>query len=141
MSDTSAFAVIEARHSGVYQAPANVLALRRAAAAAGLIWLDMPLAAVNNKQQFLALCKLQMKLPPHFGENWDALADCLRDFEWLKAKGYVLHLSDGARFAKASAGDYQTALAVLGEAAEFWKSKKTPFVVLVEGAGDLPLFK
>lgn len=136
----SAAPTFDAKRSGIYGAPASVQALHQAAIAAGLVWLDMPLAAVTNKDQFLKLAKKQMKLPAHFGENWDALADCLRDFAWLKAKGYVLHLTDGGKFAKAAPDDYQTALDVLGEAAAFWKTKKTPFVVLVAGAKDLPAF-
>lgn len=137
----SATPVIEAKRSGVYRAPASMDALRKAATAAGLIWLEMPLAAVTDKQQFLAVCKKQMKLPPHFGDNWDALADCLRDFEWLKSEGYVLHLNSGEKFAQAAPGDYQTALAVLAEAATFWRDKGTPFVVFVDGAKDLPAYK
>ena len=136
----SASPTINANRSGLYCAPASVASLRKSAAAAGLTWLDMPLAAVNDKMQFLALCKTQMKLPAHFGENWDALAECLRDFEWLKSRGYVLHLSDGEAFAKAAADDYQTALDVLAEAAAFWKGKGTPFVVLVDGARTLPVY-
>lgn len=131
---------IDARRSGIYRAPARVDALRKTAAADGLVWLAMPLNAVTNKDQFLALAKKQMKLPPHFGDNWDALADCLRDFEWLNAKGYVLHLTDGEKFAKGAPDDYQTALDVLAEAAAFWKGKATPFLVLVGGAKDLPVF-
>jgi RNAse (barnase) inhibitor barstar len=131
---------LEAKRCGVYRAPAGMDLLRKAAAAAGLTWLDMPLAAVTDKTQFLALCKKQMQLPPHFGENWDALADCLRDFEWLKSKGYVLHLGNVEKFAKAAADDYRTALAVLAEAAAFWKGRGTPFFVFVDGAGDLPAF-
>jgi hypothetical protein len=137
----SAAPSIDAARSGVYCAPASVDPLRKAAAAAGFTWLDMPLAAVTNKQQFLALCKKQMKLPAHFGDNWDALSDCLRDFEWLNAKGYMLHLTNGDKFAKREPDEYQTALDVLAEAAAFWKSKGTPFVVLVHGATDLHLFK
>ena len=140
MSDMNASTRLEGKRSGLYCGPASLDALRKAAAAQGLIWLEMPMAAVSDKQQFLALCKKQMKLPAHFGENWDALADCLRDFEWLKSKGYVMHLSGGDKFAKAAADDYQTALAVLAEAAEFWKAKGTPFVVFIDGARDLPAF-
>jgi len=131
---------IEAKRSGIYCTPATIDMLRKAAAKAGLTWLDMPLAAVTNKKQFLALCAKQMQLPPHFGDNWDALADCVRDFEWLKSQGYVLHLNGGAKFAQAAADDYQTALAVLREAADYWKDKGTPFIVLVDGAEDLPAF-
>lgn len=134
----SAPAILTAKQSGVYRAPAQFDSVRKSAAAAGQVWLDMPLVAVTDKKQFLALCKKQMKLPPHFGENWDALADCLRDFEWLKSKGYVLHLNRGEKFAKAAPDDYQTALDVLSEAAVYWKAKGTPFVVFVDGATDLP---
>ncbi len=140
MSAKPSNATIAAKRSGVYRAPVQVDTVRKDAAAAGLTWLDMPLAAVTNKQQFLALCAKQMKLPPHFGENWDALADCVRDFAWLKSKGYVLHLTSGEKFAKSAADDYQTALAVLSEAAAYWKDKGTPFFVLVDAAKDLPAF-
>lgn len=131
---------LTASRCGIYRTPPHIDTVRKSATAAGLTWLEMPLAAVTAKAQFLALCKTQMKLPPHFGENWDALADCLRDFEWLKSKGYVLHLSGGENFARAAADDYHTALAVLREAADFWKGRGTPFVVFVDGAADLPAF-
>ena len=140
MSAKRSNATIAAKRSGVYRAPAPIDTVRKDAATAGLTWLDMPLAAVTNKQQFLALCAKQMKLPPHFGENWDALADCVRDFAWLKSKGYVLHLTSGETFARAAADDYETALAVLSEAAAYWKDKDTPFFVLVDAAKDLPAF-
>lgn len=131
---------IASNRCGVYRSPAAMDALRKAAVSAGLVWLDMPLAAVNDKAQFLALAKRQMKLPDHFGDNWDALADCLRDFDWLKSKGYVLHLRDGQQFAAAAPQDYQTALDVLAEAAEYWKGRNTPFVVFIDGATQLPSY-
>ena len=139
MSATAA--TIEAKRSGVYRTPAQVDALRKAAGQSGLLWLDLPLQTVTNKKQFLAVCAKQLKLPSYFGGNWDALADCVRDFNWLTGKGYVLHVAGQEKFVNAAAGDYQTALDVLSEAAEFWKEKGTPFVVLVDGAKDLPAFR
>lgn len=131
---------ITARRSGVYRAPAQVGALQKAAATDGLTWIDLPLKSVSNKQQFLAVCKAQLKLPSHFGDNWDALADCVRDTNWLGGKGYVLHVTSYETFAQAAPGDYQTALDVLREAADYWKEKGSPFVVLIDGAKDLPAF-
>ena len=135
----SATAIV-AKRSGVYRAPAPVDELRTAAGKAGCVWLDLPLQAVTNKKQFLAVCAKQLKLPSYFGGNWDALADCVRDFNWLASKGYVLHIAGREKFAQAAPEDYQTALDVLTEAAAFWKEKGTPFVVLVDGAKELPAF-
>lgn len=134
---------IEAKSSGVYCTPKDTAALpvlRKAAAKAGALWLELPLEGVANKQQFFAVCTKQLKLPSYFGGNWDALADCVRDFNWLAGKGYVLCLSGQEKFAKAAPDDYQTALDVFAEAADFWKGRGTPFIVLVEGAKDLPVF-
>ncbi|MGI9104312.1 MAG: barstar family protein [Terriglobales bacterium] len=35
-----------------------------------------------------------LQFPEYFGENWDALEDCLTDLEWLPATGYVLFVSN-----------------------------------------------
>ncbi len=131
---------MDAKRSGVYRAPAQVDVLRKAAVKAGLAWLDLPLQSVTNKKQFMAVCAKQMQLPSYFGGNWDALVDCLRDFNWLKAGGYVLHVTGQEKFAKGAPDDYETALTVFGEAAEFWKSRGTPFVMLVDAAKELPAF-
>jgi RNAse (barnase) inhibitor barstar len=34
--------------------------------------------------------KIQFKLPDYFGQNWDALDECLADLEWLPATFYVI---------------------------------------------------
>jgi len=52
----------------------------------------------------------------------------------------VLHVTAPEKFAKGAPDDYETALAVFGEAAQFWKGRGTPFVMLVDTAKDLPAF-
>jgi RNAse (barnase) inhibitor barstar len=133
-------AVIAAGRSGVYRAPKDMDAPRKAAAKADALWLALPLDGAANKKQFFAACARALKLPSYFGGNWDALADCVRDLNWLAGKGYVVHVTGQEKFARAAADDYQTALAVFAEAADFWKGRGAPFIVLVEGAKDLPAF-
>lgn len=132
--------VMTPARSGVYRTPADIGALQTATAKAGLSWLDLPLRTVGSKQQFLAACAKQFRLPSHFGGNWDALSDCLRDFGWLKARGYVVHMSGSESFAKASDEDFQTALAVFAEAAAFWKGRGVVFILLVDSGANLPRF-
>jgi Barstar (barnase inhibitor) len=131
---------LRAKHSGVYRAPRGVIGLTRQAQAVSLAWLDLKLARVGDKQAFLAACAKQLKFPKGFGDNWDALADCLRDFEWRGSAGYVLHVQGAEKFAAAAPDDYATALEILRLAADYWKEQRKPFIVLVDGAADLPAF-
>src|SRR5262245_17994548 len=39
-----------------------------------------------------------LQFPAHFGENWDALSDCLTDLEWLPADAYILCITSALRF-------------------------------------------
>lgn len=45
------------------------------------------------------------QFPPYFGENWDALDECLADLEWLRAQAYVLLVSDAPRLLDAEGTD------------------------------------
>ena len=128
---------LTAAHSGVYRTPEQLDGVRASAKAAGLGWVELPLSKVADKAGFMAACKSALKLPAHFGGNWDALVDCLGDAGVIGA-GKVLHLAGAAHFAKIAEPDYLTALNVLSETAGYWKGKgNKTFVVLVDGAGSL----
>lgn len=38
---------------------------------------------VSSKEQLMRALKEALQLPDYFGQNWDALADCLRDLSWF----------------------------------------------------------
>jgi hypothetical protein len=62
-----------------------------------------------------------LQFPPYFGENWDALDECLADLQWLPADGYVLTILDGVRLLdRESAGARQTFWRTLERAAQEW---------------------
>ncbi len=37
-----------------------------------------------------------MRFREYFGDNWDAFDGCIRDMDWLPARGYLLVLDDSA---------------------------------------------
>ena len=75
--------------------------------------------------------------PGWFGENWDALEDCLTDFSWRPAQGHVLLFENFQTLAK---DDLGVLIDVLASAAQFWATQGTPFfAVFVDPARDLAL--
>jgi len=112
-----------------YHGPAD--AVEQAAAAAKLRYLSVDLARANSKRALLAEFADGLGLPEHFGDNWDALADCLEDADWLGRAGAVVRIGHSAAFRKAHPQDWETAEEILAEAAEYWRERHLPFWVLV----------
>lgn len=48
------------------------------------------LPKVQGKEELLKVLGAIFSFPDYFGFNWDALSDCLRDFNWIEKKGIVL---------------------------------------------------
>jgi len=65
-----------------------------------------------DKSALLKELKGKLKFPDYFGENWDALADVMRDLRWLPKKVVVIH--EGPP--KLSGEDYKIYLDILNEA-------------------------
>lgn len=90
---------------------------------------------ISTKQEFLDEAKATMNFP-YFGNNWDALLDCLRDLSWHPAKGYILLYDNFHIFQKNSPEDFAVALEVFNDATVSWKEasdKKIPLYILLSG--------
>jgi len=75
---------------GVYDVDARDFdALARQARQAELALCRVDLAGCTDKAGLLRRLAFALRLPPDFGDNWDALADCLRDPAWRPAWGHV----------------------------------------------------
>ena len=91
---------------------------------------------MRDKKAFLAYVASALHFPEWFGGNWDALHDCLTDLEWVPAtNGYVLIFEQAEHFGSNQRQEFDEATAVLISAAEYWKSKGTPFWALVAAPG------
>lgn len=88
-----------------------------------------------GKEGMISSIARALGFPKWFGENWDALEDCLTDLSWREGEGQVL------LFSQATPGDDLGILVdVLGSAGEFWRETKQPFfAVFVDPEGKLPL--
>jgi len=80
--------------------------------------LSLP-EGIESKSDLLSHYAGAGHFPAYFGNNWDALNDCLRDFSWIRQKRIViihndLPLSNNAK-------ELLTYLEILADAVKFWK--------------------
>ncbi|TMG95952.1 MAG: barstar family protein [Betaproteobacteria bacterium] len=105
--------------------------VKTAAGAAKLLFHSVDAAHADSKSALLAALAKGLKLPEHFGSNWDALADCLEDGDWLGSHGMVIAIRHAANYRKAHAADWETLSDILSEAAEYWRERHKPFWVFI----------
>ena len=106
-------------------------AVKSAAAAAKLKCCVVDLEGVGGKGPLMSALGKSLKLPEHFGENWDALADCLEDGEWLGNHGMASVFKHAATYRKSYRVDWDTLSDILSEASEYWQERHKPFWVFV----------
>ena len=93
----------------------------------GLAVMKGSIEKVKTDKDLFSIVFTAMQFPEYFGNNWDALDECLGDMDWLPADGYLLVLHD------AISGWSQSPY-VLGrfvtswlEACEYWMGNQVPF--------------
>src|SRR5262245_25584003 len=85
-------------------------------------------------------CAAALQFPLYFGDNWDALHDCLGDLDWLNVEALVLIIADASHLLeKASVEEFQQFFRILEEAAKQWRqpggaSKGRPYHVVLHAA-------
>lgn len=100
--------------------------------AAGWDTVELDLTGVRDKAAFLTVCARSLALPPWFGHNWDALADCLRDLSWARpAPARLLLVSHWQPYARTAPEEWRTAQDILAEAVAHWRERATPLSVLL----------
>src|SRR5438045_138860 len=92
--------------AGVHAWQGDPQALVSAVSAAKLRLYVADLQSVNSKAELLAAIAKGLKLPEHFGNNWDALADSVEDAAWLGKNGCVIALLNTAAYRKAHGVDW-----------------------------------
>ena len=106
-------------------------AIKAAAAAANLKYRTVDLHGVGGKSELMESLVKGLKLPEHFGDNWDALADSLEDSDWLGSLGSVIVVRHAAAYRKSYRVECEMLEEILSEAAEYWQERHKPFWVFV----------
>lgn len=86
-------------------------------ALAGNFVLEVP-AGIQSKGELLETLARVGQFPGYFGGNWDALLDCLRDFNWVHEKKIVIMHSDLPL--RTNSEDCRNYLEILREATKDW---------------------
>lgn len=75
-------------------------------------------AKLADKQAVLAWYAESLHFPTHFGANWDAFSDCIRDLSWLAASSIVIAHGDLPMVGHSS--DQDIYLDILADAVRSW---------------------
>ena len=102
--------------------------------------LSVDLGAVRSKRELLEALAGALALPKSFGGNWDALADSLQDLP-LPEQGCVLYLKHAVGLRPALGSEWFALLEILADAAHYWRDKGRAFVVFMDDATELPLWR
>lgn len=131
--------------SGIYFVGSNDLVrLAKSAAKDELHVCRIDLAGCTGKHELLrrlaVSIELPEKLPADFGDNWDALADCLRDLRWIPSWGYVLLFDHADDLRSAAEADFDILLGILDDAATFGSDNDMPwfaFLTLPDASAEV----
>lgn len=106
-------------------------AIEEAAIALGFAVASVDFAGCCDKAEVLARFAQALRFPDWFGDNWDALADCLGDLSWWPADGYLLLLDHAGAWRTADGDAFTTLLDILNQAAQQWSAQQVPFWALI----------
>ena len=126
----------DANQSGVFQLSKEPEVLEQAADSAGLKVWKINLRRIRGKAGLLSHIARILEFPDWFGNNWDALHDCLGDLSRTQEQGYVILLKNSKEFAVRYRETFNTATQVFAAAAEQWRSAGKPFWVLIDGPSN-----
>ena len=128
--------LLSREEGGVWFVPGEVDAHRAEAAAkkSQLAFFHVDGRNVQRKEQLMNALATAMRLPAHFGQNWDALEECLNDLAPVDGRGYFLLYDHIDGLMQAHPDQFSTLVEILRDAVESWKEDDTLMTVVLSGA-------
>jgi RNAse (barnase) inhibitor barstar len=127
--------LLEEPRGGVWFLPehADPKAVQKLAKAGGLAFFHIEGKNIGGKEQLMTSVATALRLPKHFGKNWDALEECLSELE-DGADGYVIYYDHIDTLLGAHPDQFETLVEILRDAVASWKEDDTAMVVLLSGS-------
>jgi RNAse (barnase) inhibitor barstar len=76
---------------------------------------------LRSRDELFAALRRELRLPEYFGDNWNALIDCLRDLSWIKEPRVLLIHADVPKLKRK---DLVTYLEVLSDSVQDWQPRE-----------------
>ena len=126
--------ILDSGKSGVWFVPAvEARTVQSAAKKADFTYFHIDGKSIERKEQLLNHVATALRLPKHFGDNWDALEECLIELEG-DGSGYAIFYDHIDGLLNAHPDQFETLVEILRDAVESWQQEGTPMVVLLSGA-------
>ena len=121
---------------GVWFVPGEVDAKKVQAAARKrkLAFFHVDGRNVQRKEQLMTALQTALRLPAHFGQNWDALEECLTDLAPVDGPGYFLLYDHIDGLLQAHPDQFETLVEILRDAVASWQEDDTRMTVVLAGA-------
>jgi RNAse (barnase) inhibitor barstar len=128
--------LLEGAKGGVWFLPKPVesRAVQSAAKRAGFAYFHIDGKNIARKEQLLNHFSTALRFPDHFGDNWDALEECLTDLEWVDGDGYVIHYDHIDGLLAEHPDQFETLVEILRDAVASWKEDGAAMIVLLSGS-------
>jgi RNAse (barnase) inhibitor barstar len=134
MSHEALDAVLESNKGGVWFAPsAEPRAVQASAKKAGFAYFHVDGKNITRKEQLLNAVATALHFPKSFGDNWDALEECLVDLD-MESDGFVIFYDHIDGLLTAHPDQFETLVEILRDAVSSWKEDGMAMAVLLSGA-------
>lgn len=109
--------------------------LAKAAKALGFACFKVDLEESVHMGKILSALGHALHFPDWYGANLDALNDCLTDFSWREAPGYIITIY-GADALHAESNSFAALNEVLANAIAEWRTRDVPFWIFYDLRAD-----
>ena len=126
--------LLESPRGGVWFLPdhADPKVVQKLAKSRGFAFFHIEGKNIGGKEQLMTSVATALRLPKHFGKNWDALEECLSELEDA-ADGYLIYYDHIDPLLGAHPDQFETLVEILRDAVASWKEDDTAMVVLLSG--------